>query len=133
MWPLLCPSVFANWVAALSEIHETSIPSAIRRNFKEAIHIHDTCPECVLGVLNGEEFFDIYPRRFLVLSLSPNSFGGVWAYIAVEGERKRTFRLWLYDLADGEYDLRSVEELPDSMGEKFLGQLQDSAHEPYWM
>ena len=130
---LFCPLASANWVSALREIYETPIPSQIRKNFNEVTTTHNTCSECVLGVLDGEKFFDVYPRKFLVLSLLPNSFGGVWAYIAVEGERKRTFRLWLYDLPDGEYDLRSVEELPNSMDEGFFGQLQNSAHKPYWI
>ena len=129
---LFCPPTLANWVSALKEIYETPIPFQIRKNFNKVTYTHNTCSECALGVLDGEKFFDVYPRRFIVLSLSPNSFGGFWVYIAVEGEQKNTFRLWLYDLSDGEYDLRSVEELPNSMSEEFFGQLKDSAHKPYW-
>lgn len=131
-WILLCALAFADWVTALNEIYKTSITSQIRKNFNQVIHTHNTCSECVLGVLDGEKFLDVYPKKFIVLSLSPNSFGGFWAFIAVEGEQKSTFRLWLYDLADGEYDLRGIDELPDSIDKEFIGQLQDPAHKPYW-
>jgi hypothetical protein len=130
---LFCLPAFAKWVSTLKEIYETPIPFQIRKSFSEVTYTHNTCSGCELRVLDGDKFFDIYPRKFLVLSLLPNSFGGIWAYIAIEGERKRTFRLWLYNLPNGEYDLRSVEELPNSMDEKFFGQLQDPAHKSYWI
>lgn len=132
-WLLVCPLALAGGVKGLQEIYGTPIPSQIRKNFNEVVHTHNTCPECVLGVLDGEKFLDIYPKKFIVLSLLPNSFGGFWAYIAVEGEQKSTFRLWLYDLNGGGYDLRSIEELSNSMDKEFVSQLQDPAHKPYWI
>lgn len=132
-WLVFCPLVFTDWVLALKEIYETPIPRQIRRNFDQTIQIHRTCPECALGVLDGKKFVDIYPKKFIVLSLSPNSFGGFWAFIAVEGERKNTFRLWLYDVGDNEYELRSIEELPGSLNEEFISQLENPAHRPYWL
>ena len=130
---VFCPSAFADGVRGLQEIYETPIPSAIRRNFDQTIHTHRTCPECHLGVLDGERFLDLYTKKFLVIGLSPNSFGGVWAIIAVEGEPKNALRLWLYDVGDGEYDLRSIEELSDSLEEELIRQLQSPQHRHYWL
>ncbi len=131
-WLLVCPAAFAAGMKGLQEIYETPIPSEIRKNFNEVIYTHNTCSECPLGVLDGDKFFGLYPKKFIVLSLLPNSFGGVWAYIAVENEQRDTYRLWLYKLAGGDYDLRSVEELPDSMDEEFVSELENSDHDPYW-
>ena len=91
---LFCPSALADGVRGLQEIYETTIPGAIRRNFDQMIHTHRTCPACHLGVLDGERFLDLYAKKFLVIGLSPNSFGGVWAIITIEGEPKNAFRLW---------------------------------------
>ena len=129
---LFFPPAHANWVSALKEIYETPIPAQIRKDFDQAVEIRERCSECMLGVFDGDQFMDVFPRKFLVLSLLPNSFGDVCAFIAVEGGKKNTYRLWLDRLPGGEYDLRSVEELPNSMDEEFFGQLQDPAHRPYW-
>lgn len=128
-----CPSAFADKVRELQEIYETSIPSAIRRNFDQTIHTHRTCSECQLGVLDGNRFLDLYTKKFLVIGLSPNSFGGVWAIIAVEDEPKNAFLLWLYDIGDDEYDLRSIEELDDSLEEELIRQLRSPPYRHYWL
>lgn len=58
--------------------------------------MRETCPECEQGVIDGEEFVDIYSKKFLVVGFGPNSFGGVWTVIAVEDDPLRAFQLWLY-------------------------------------
>ncbi len=132
-WFIYCPVALADGVRGLQEIYETPIPAQIRKSFNHTIQIYNTCPECALGVLDGEKFIDIYPKKFIVLSLSPNSFGGFWAFIAVEGERRNTFRLWLYDVSDKEYDLRSIEELTESLDEEFNRWLDSPTHHSYWL
>ena len=127
------PLVFADGVRGLREIYATPIPAEIRRNFDRTIHIHHTCPECHLGVLDGENFLDLYSKKFLVLGVSPNSFGGFWAVIAVEGEPRNAFRLWLYDIGDDEYELRSIEELPESLEEELVLQLLSPTYRRYWL
>jgi len=95
--------------------------------------MHDACPECHLGVLDGEKFLDVYTKKFLVLGLEPHGFGGVWAIIAVEGEPGNVFRLWLYDINDNEYDLRSIEELPGALEEELVRQIQNLEYRHYWL
>lgn len=86
-----------------------------------------------MTILDGARFFHLYPKKFLVVGVEPNPFGGVWAVIAVEGEPRNSFLLWLYDLADHEYQLRSIEELPDSLDEHLIRQLSTPAYHHYWM
>ncbi len=130
---MFSPSAFAEKVRRLQEIYETPIPSAIRRNFDHTLRIHDTCSECQLGVLDGEKFLDLYDKKFLVVGLSPNSFGGVWAVIAVEGKPRSAFQLWLYDIGEDEYDLRSIEELPGAVEEELIHQLESPEYRQYWL
>jgi hypothetical protein len=127
------PLIFADEINGLEEIYDTPIPSEIRRNFDEYIHVRETCPECEQGVLDGEEFVDIYTKKFIVIGFYPNGFGGVWAVIAVEGVPLRAFRLWLYDINPDEYDLRSVAELKGSFEEDAMRQLCSSAYSHFWL
>ena len=128
-----CPFVEADGVRGLQEIYATPIPSEIRRNFDEAVHIHATCPECRWSVLDGEKFLPLYSKKFLVIGVSPNSFGGAWAVIAVEGEPRDAFRLWLYDISENEYELRSIEALPESLEERRIRQLWSPTYRRYWL
>lgn len=130
---VFCPLAFADEVRGWQEIYGTPIPAEIRRIFDHTLHTRHTCPECPLGVLDGEKFFDLYAKKFLVIGLSPNSFGGVWAIIAVEGEPRKAFRLWLYDIGDEEYDLRNIEELPEFLEEELTGQLRSPEYHRYWL
>lgn len=125
--------VFAEEIHGLNEIYNTPIPAEIRRNFDEYIYVRETCPECEQGVLDGEKFVDIYTKKFIVVGLYPNSFGGVWALIAVEGDTSRAFRLWLYDINPDEYDLRSVTELKGSFDVEGMGKLCSSSYSYFWL
>lgn len=125
--------VFAEEIHGLKEIYNTPIPAEIRRNFNEYIYVRETCPECEQGVLDGEKFVDIYTKKFIVVGLYPNSFGGVWAFIAVEDDTSRTFRLWLYDINPDEYDLRSVTELKGSFDKNAMYKLYSSEYSHFWL
>lgn len=125
--------VFAEEIKGLEEIYDTSIPSEIRRNFDEYIHVRETCPECEQGVLDGEKFVDIYAKKFIVIGFYPNSFGGIWAVIAVENDPSRAFRLWLYDINPNVYDLRSVTELKGSFDENAMHELCSSGYNHFWL
>ena len=130
---IFCQPVLANWGMTLKEIYKTPIPAQIRKDFDQAVETRSACSECMLGFLDADKFMGLFPRKFLVLNLLPNSFGDVRAFIAVEGEKRNTYRLWLDRLPGGEYDLRSIEELPNSMDEEFVSDLEKPAHRPYWM
>lgn len=129
---LFCQLALADWGMTLKEIYETPIPAQIRKDFDQALETRNTCADCMLGFLDADKFIGFFPRKFLVLNLLPNSFGDVCAFIAVEGEKRNTYRLWLDRLPGGEYDLRSIEELPDSMDEEFVGDLEKPVNRSYW-
>ncbi len=125
--------VFAEEIHGLSEIYNTPIPAEIRRNFDEYIHVSKTCPECVQLVLDGEEFVNIYTKKFIVIGFYPNSFGGIWAVIAVKDGPLRAFRLWLYEINPNVYDLRSVTELTGSFDENAIHELSSSDYSHFWL
>ena len=130
---VFCPLVFSGEVEGLSEIYNTPIPDEIRRNFDEYIHVHEVYPEAEQLVLDGEKFLDIYTKKFIVIGLEPNSFGGVWAVIAVEGEPWKAFKLWLYDVECDVYDLRSITELAGSFNEDTMQELDSPAYSHFWL
>ena len=133
VWLAFCSAAFSSRVGGLQEIYGTPVPAEIRRNFDRIIQIRAADPECTLTVLDGEKFVDIYAKKFLVVGLEPNDFGGVWAVIAIEGNPKDAFLLWLYDVDRDEYDLRSIEKLPDHLEKELVQQLRDPAYRKYWL
>lgn len=121
--------LFAGEVNSLREIYDTPIPAEIRRNFNE--YLQDRV--CEHGVVDGEKFIDIYGKKFLVISVAPNSFGGVWAIIAVEGETKHAYLLWLYDIDDKVYDLRLVDTIRGNFDKQFVQEFHSPAYSKFWM
>ena len=127
------PLLFADEINGLEEIYDTIIPIEIRRNFDEYIDVRETCPECEQGVLDGEDFIDIYSKKFIIVGFGPHDFGGFWVAIAVEGDLSRAFQLWLYDINTNEYDLRSVAELSGSFDEEAVQELYGPDYSHLWL
>jgi|GEM_PF-2233910 len=125
--------VFAEEIPWLRDVYDTAVPAEIRRNFDEYIHGRETCPECMQSVLDGEKFVDIYTKKFIAISFYPNSFGGVWAVIAVEGDPLRAFRLWLYEISPNVYDFRSITELKGYFDENTLHELHGLDFNHFWL
>ncbi len=132
---VFCPSIAAGEVNGLKEIYDTPIPAEIRRNFNNYIHMLNTSLKLERGkeTIDGEKFRDIYAKKFLVIGLTPNSFGGVWATIAVEGQTRRVFSLWLYNTEAGTYDLRSISGIPGNFDGQFMERLHSQAYSKFWL
>lgn len=121
-------SLFASEVNGLREIYATPIPAEIRRNFNEYLQNQ----ECEHGVVDGEKFIDIYSKKFLVIAVAPNCFGGVWAIIAVEGQTQHAFLLWLYDIDDEVYDLRLIDTIRGHFDKRFVEKFYAPAYSKFW-
>ena len=130
---IFCSLISADQIAGLSEIYATPIPVEIRRNFDEYVHLQNACPNCERGVINGEEFIDVYAKKFIVINLEPNDFGGVWAVIAVKGEQWQAFQLWLYNIRQGVYDLRGISRLDGFFDEEFIEKLCNLEYINFWL
>ncbi len=127
-----CSVAFSEVIEGLSEIYRTPIPSEVRRNFDECIQIYSPHPKYERIVVDGDKFTDIYAKKFMVVGMEPNPFGGLWVIIAVEGNFKTAYLLWLYDIDRDQYDLRSVEKLSDFLDEKLGRQLSGPEYHQYW-
>jgi hypothetical protein len=124
-------------VQRLQQIYETSIPAQIRKTFDQtAGHVcskdHEDCSGCAFTVQEKEKRVDIFTKKFIVVGLEPGSFGGVEATIVFEGV-PNAFWLWLYDVDPNEYQLRSIEEIPEPLDEGLARQLQNPAYHRYWL
>lgn len=129
--------VLTDGVQGLQQIYETPIPAQIRKTFGHTTrHVcsrdRAECPGCVFTVQEGGKRVDIFTKKFIVVGLESGSFGGVEATIVFEGVAN-AFWLWLYDVDPDEYQLRSIEELPEPLDEGFIYKLQDSAYRLYWL
>ncbi|MEW5758725.1 MAG: hypothetical protein AB1755_04585 [Candidatus Omnitrophota bacterium] len=125
--------VFADGIKGLHKIYNTPIPCEIRRNFDSYIYTQKAYPDAKLAIVDGEKFKDIYDNKFLVIGLQDNSFGGLWVTILVEDKKLRVFRLWLYDIDDNEFDLRSITELSGQLNEEGIRQLTSVNYSRFWI
>ena len=126
------PRTFPDEIPGLEEIYHTPIPTQIRMNFDRTIQTHATCSECDLGVVDGEEFLNVYSKKFLVLDLSSSPYGGFLAVITVEGEA-HAFMLWLYDISNEEYDLRTIEKISKPIEEELIRELRNPRYQQFWL
>lgn len=131
---IFCVTILAAEVKGLDKIYETPIPIEIRRNFDEYLQNLEYCrdSECGFGFIDSRKFINIYTKKFIVIGVELNGFGGLWAIIAVEGEAKHVFRLWLYDTDKGVYDLRSIEEISGYFGKHFMKTVTAPEYSKYW-
>lgn len=131
------PTSVAHVAQELQQIYETPIPAQIRKMFDQTTrHVcskdHGECFSCAFTVYDGGKRADIFTKKFIVISLEPAHFGGVEATIIFEGV-PRAFWLWLYDIDLNEYQLRSIEELPEPLSQGFVYQLYSPAYQQYWL
>ncbi len=129
--------IWSGDVQRLQQIYETSIPAQIRSTFDRTTrHIcsrdHEQCSGCAFTVSDGGKRVDIFAKKFIVVGLEPGHFGGVEATIVFEGA-PNAFWLWLYDVGPNEYQLRSIEQLPEPLDEGLVRQLQAPTHQRYWL
>ena len=129
--------IWAGDVQELQRIYATPIPAQIRRTFDRTTrHVcsvdHEQCSGCAFTISDGGKRVDIFTKKFIVVDLVPGSFGGVEATIVFEGA-PNAFWLWLYDIGLNEYQLRSIEQLPEPLEEGLIQQLQVPAYQRYWL
>lgn len=129
--------VFSGDVQGVQQIYETPIPAQIRRTFNRTTrHVcsadHEQCSGCAFIVSDGGKHVDIFTKKFIVVDLEPGSFGGVEATIIFEGVPS-AFWLWLYDIDANEYQLRSIEKLPEPLDEELVHQLRGPDYRRYWL
>ncbi|MBU1122714.1 MAG: hypothetical protein KKF54_08525 [Candidatus Omnitrophica bacterium] len=117
----------------LGEIYSTIIPGEIRRNFDQYIRQHQDCPECKPMVIDGDEFIDIYSKKFMVIDLKNNSFGGIWAVITMKEDRQQFFQLWLYDIEENVYALRSISKLISIRDNEFINEISAIKYNDFWL
>jgi len=131
------PSLFTNGIRGLQQIYATPIPAQIRKTFGQtARHVcskdREECSGCAFTVHEGGKRVDIFTKKFIIVSLEPAHFGGVEATIVFQGA-PNAFWLWLYDVDPNEYQLRSIEQLPEPLDKRLVRQLQAPAYQQYWL
>ena len=124
-------------VQRLQQIYETSVPAQIRKTFDQTTgHVCskdlEECPGCAFTVYRGGKRVDIFTKKFIVVGLEPGHFGGVEATIVFEGALN-AFWLWLYDVGPNEYQLRSIEQLPELLNAELMQRFQAPAYQQYWL
>jgi len=125
--------IYADGLRAFQEIYDTPIPAQIRQMFDRTVRVdHDACSDCAFTVLDGKTQVGIFTKKFIIVDLEPDGFGGVSATLVFEGT-SNPFLLWMDDIGGGRYALRNMAELPGLLGEGFVRQLRNPAYRHHWL
>jgi len=117
----------------LEKIYRTPIPAKIRRTFDRTVMMGcEECAECAFTVLDGGKEVSIFTKKFIVVDVEPGDFGGVFVTLIFEG-KSNPFLLWVYDVGDGKYELRTIRELPEPSDERFVRQVHNPLYRRYWL
>ena len=86
----------------------------------------------LIGLDLGEKRVGIFTKKFVIVGLESDGFGGVSATLVFESA-SNPFLLGMNDIGGGKYALRNIVELPQPLGEEFVRQLQNPAYRRYWL
>jgi hypothetical protein len=126
------PTIASSRAKGFDEVYFTAIPQQIRVNFNEALQTHKSCPGCSSRISGGEDNRYIFDKKFIVIGVSSNKAGGLWAYIAVENDADNAYRLWLRSTKDRGLDLRSIDKMPGCLDKELVVDLWDPWYDRYW-
>ena len=74
---------------------------------------------------------EIIQHKFLTIARFPASFGGENIYIAIDSEPMRYFKLWMYSIDAGVYQMRLLKEVDIMAEEEFFAGLKNNYSE-FW-
>lgn len=113
-------------------LNKTIAVRSIEKNFQESLD-SKICSDCAGLFPNASKFVHLYKKKYMVLGVQQNDFGGDVVFIVVENE-PYLFQLWLYPIEDDFYQLRTifVENLSKKTTAQMLKYSKESQYSKYW-
>lgn len=115
-------------------LKKETIVSSIRKNFRIAETLKKSCPKCHDPFPDATKFQYLFHQPLMALEIDTKDFGGYWVFIALKRESK-LYRLWLYEIDDGNFQLREIKplEMSKAMKTKFNDLSTDPLLATYWL
>ncbi len=116
----------------LTCLRDSASAHEIRRNFNKIQEKRHECKKCAESFPGESNFISIYDRKFLVLDMNHNPFGGYSAHIIFNEGRNRLYRVWLYPVEEDEFQIRELEPVaPNKKNVRIMTLLFNSTFSDY--
>jgi len=93
----------------LAAIYKNKISHDLRKTFDDYLNNKnlDVPREMHAVSPNNLKFFK---EKFLVLQINKNPFGGYSLWILIAPKTLRSWKIWIYETGEGEYQIRNLQE-----------------------
>lgn len=105
------PSIEKKYLLCL---RDSTAAHEIRRNFDELRKKRHQCKNCAEAFPGESNSASLYNRKFLILDMDHNPFGGYSAHIIFDEGRERLYKVWLYPGDENKFQLREFEPVAPS-------------------
>lgn len=115
----------------LTRLRDSSMSHGIQKGFCTAIKAPQNCPECVDNFMGARIHRDVLKKPFLLVDSDENDFGGYFMLAVFKAHRK-VYRLWIYRLSSGEFQLREMTPFI-TLNKALMEELSHRDYSPYWL
>ncbi len=113
-------------------LRDSASAHEIRRNFDEIRNKRRECKKCAESFPGESNSTTHYDQKFLVLAMDHNPFGGYSVHIIFNEGRNRLYRIWLYPVSEGEFQIREFEPVaPNKENVRIMTVLFNSTFSDY--
>lgn len=79
-------------------------------------------------------YLPFFHEKFIVLRIQDGDFGGYWIHIFLSPKRMIPLLIWIYEVDENEFLIRSLEKIPLNKGElKSWESLRSKKYIRYWL
>lgn len=115
----------------LTTLRDSPMAKGIGEGFCTAIIAPKVCPECVENFMGADEYRDVLSSPFLLVDSEANDFGGYFMLVVFKSYRQ-VYRLWVYQLSSGEFQLREMVPYI-KLNKLLMDELRHEDYFPYWL
>ncbi len=115
-------------------LRNETIVSSIRKNFLEAKALKKSCSKCREVFPDSVKFQNLFHQPLMALEIDTKDFGGYWVFVIFRRDTK-LYRLWLYEIDEGDFQLREIKriEMSHLLKSKFKDLSTDQFFASYWI
>ena len=106
---------------------------SIEKNLNKLKLLKKTCPDCNDPFPDASDFLRLADKNYLALSIKKQPFGGYNVFVLFKNE-PQAYRLWLYPIDDGEFQLREIKirEFSKKVTRQMLVYAKERQYSKYW-
>jgi hypothetical protein len=115
----------------LTNLRDSPMAKGVKEGFCTAIKAPVVCPDCVDNFMGAHLYRKVLKDSFLLVDSEENDFGGYFMLVVFKAHWK-VYRLWVYRLSSGEFQLREMTPFI-TLNKALMDELGSRHYFPYWL